>query len=64
MKIGDLVRFDFNTQKWAPAGYDWVGMIIETGVYVGRKDVKVMWQDGSIQTDKSKRLEVISDSSA
>jgi hypothetical protein len=62
MKIGDLVRFDFKTQKWAPNGYDWTGMIIEVGVYVGRKDVKVLWQDGSVQTDKSRRLEVINES--
>ena len=64
MKVGDLVKFDFKTQtqKWAPTGYDWVGMIVEIGVYVGRKDVKVMWQNGSIQIDKSLRLEVINES--
>ena len=62
MKVGDLVRFDFKTQKWAPTGYDWMGIVIEVGVYAGRKDVKIMWQNGSIQIDKSQRLEVINES--
>jgi len=61
VKLGDLVTYNEHTQKWA-VGNNWVGMIIETGVYVGRKDVKVMWQDGSIQIDASRRLEVISES--
>ena len=70
MNIGDLVKvkdidysptvglFEYNIKAGKYDG--WVGMIIEVGVYAGRKDVKVMWQDGSIQTDKSRRLEVIS----
>jgi len=60
VKLGDLVRYDTYTQKWA-VGLNMYGVIVETGVYTGRKDVKVMWQDGSIGTDKSLRLEVISE---
>jgi hypothetical protein len=60
MKSGDLVMYDTYTEKWA-VGVNICGIIIETGVYTGRKDVKVMWQDGSIRTDKSRRLEVISE---
>lgn len=58
MKVGDLVRYDTYTQKWA-VGVNMLGVIIETGIYVGRRDVKVMWQNGYIQTEKSSRLEAI-----
>ena len=61
VKLGDLVRYDTYTEKWA-VGVNICGIIIETGVYTDRKDVKVMWQDGSIRTDKSRRMEVISES--
>jgi hypothetical protein len=61
VKLGDLVTYNENTQKWA-VGNNWVGMIIETGKYVGNRDVRVMWQDGSIAIDASRRLEVISES--
>ena len=60
MKVGDLVIYDTYTEKWA-VGLNLHGIIIESGVYVGRKDVKGMWQDGHIGTEKSPRLKVISD---
>lgn len=60
MKVGDLVRYDTYTQKWA-VGLNLHGVIIETGVYTGRRDVLVMWQDGDIETEKSLRLKVISE---
>ena len=62
MKLGDLVRKQHTTYTgWAEDNDLGIGLVIETGVYTGRKDVKVMWQNGSIRTDKSRRLEVISE---
>ena len=58
MKVGDLVTYNKYTEKWA-VGITYAGVVIETGVYVGRNDVKILWQDGEIRTDKSRRLEVI-----
>ena len=64
MKVGDLVKYDTHTQKWA-VGLNLTGLVIEVGVYVGRKDVKVMWSFEGKQywnTEKSRELEVISES--
>ena len=60
MKLGDLVIYNEHARKWLRCP-SWVGMIIETGKYVGSRDVRVMWQDGSIEIDSTKRLEVISE---
>jgi|TARA_R110000824_G_scaffold24016_1_gene85033 hypothetical protein len=54
MKVGDIVKF---RKMWIIA----TGLIIETGVYTGRRDVKVMWEDGEIFTENSKSLEVINE---
>ena len=59
VKVGDMVKFNAN-QMWAPIG--WRGIIIEVGVYVGRRDVKVLARNGKTQTHKSRELEVISES--
>ena len=61
MKVGDLVKFNLHTQKWA-VGLNMIGIVVETGVYVGRKDVKILWTHGETTTQKSSRLEVISES--
>ncbi len=61
MKVGDLVKYDTFTQKWA-AGLQLVGLIVETGVYVGRCDVKVQWNDGHTNTHRSAQLKVINES--
>ena len=58
MKVGDLVKYDPYTQKWA-VGLQLVGLVMETGVYAGRCDVKVQWNDGHTNTHKSSRLVVI-----
>ena len=58
MKVGDLVKYDTRTQKWA-VGLGLVGLVVETGVYVGRKDVKILWSHGETSTQKSSRLVVI-----
>jgi hypothetical protein len=62
VKIGDLVK----RRLWKDIEYNptesnrLMGIIIESGVYAGRKDVKVMWASG-INTEKSHKLEVISE---
>ena len=61
MKVGDLVKYDTRTQKWA-VGLNLTGLVIEVGVYVGRKDVKILWNGGETSTQKSSRLEVINES--
>jgi len=64
MKVGDLVKYNTYTEKWA-VGLNLIGLVVETGVYVGRKDVKVMWSYKGKQywnTEKSRELEVINES--
>jgi len=61
MKVGDLVRYNTDNEKWA-IGLRLVGLVVETGVYVGRKDVKILWTHGETTTQKSSRLEVINES--
>jgi len=63
VKVGDLVTYNSN-QKWAE-GLKLTGLVIEAGVYVGRKDVKILWShEGKSHrsTEKSRQLEVISES--
>jgi hypothetical protein len=55
VKVGDLVRFK---KVWIVA----TGIVIETGVFPGNKDIKVMWEDGVIFTERSRNIEVISES--
>ena len=61
MQVGDLVKYDTRTQKWA-VGLNLTGLVIEAGAYVGRKDVKILWAHGETTTQKSSRLEVINES--
>jgi hypothetical protein len=61
MKVGDLVKYNTHTEKWA-IGLNLTGLVIEVGVYVGRKDVKILWNGGETSTQKSSRLEVINES--
>ncbi len=60
MKVGDLVKFaDLYTNT---AGRTFIGTVIEVGVYVGRKNIKVFWaRNGHTSTEMSKHLEVISE---
>jgi hypothetical protein len=52
MKLGDLVKFQLHTAH--------VGIIIEVGIYTGRKDVKVLWSgDPRPYTERSAVLEVV-----
>ena len=60
MKVGDLVRFSpLHTNA---SGRTFVGTVIEVGVYVGRKDIKVHWaRNGHVSTEMSRHLEVLSE---
>jgi len=61
MKIGDLVRY-----RNPHPGYPMFGIVVEKGVFTGRRDVKILWtylgEDASIRTARSGRLEVIGES--
>ena len=63
MKLGDYVKEKNTWSHMNPwmSDLDRRGLIVETGKYVGNRDVRVMWQDGSIEIDSTKRLEVISE---
>ena len=53
MKVGDLVRYQ------TPIDRFFTGIIIEIGIYVGRKDTKVLWTDGFVCTVAKKNLMVV-----
>ena len=55
MKVGDLIK----CPNRRPVRQ---GIIMETGVYVGRKDIKVLWSNGDICTEQSQNMELISES--
>ena len=55
MKVGDLIK----CPNRRPVRE---GIIIETGVYVGRKDIMVLWNNGDMWTEQSKNMELISES--
>ena len=57
MKVGDLVKFK-SSSSLSPV---YIGLVIETGAYVGNTDVKVCWDGKGIYTEYSKTLEVISE---
>tara|TARA_Y100000592_G_C5295210_1_gene232746 strand:- start:147 stop:359 length:213 start_codon:yes stop_codon:yes gene_type:complete len=64
MKIGDLVRYK---NVWRRIDGNLVtkkctGIIIETGIYAGNKDLKVMWGRLGFDTERSDVLEVVSES--
>ena len=56
MKVGDLVEPKI---KWT--GNEFVGILIEAGVYTGNKDMKVLWEDGRVLTYKSKYMQVLNE---
>ena len=57
MKVGDLVK------PIVDYGENFTGLVIETGIYTGNKDTKILWEDGRVLTYSSEHLEVINDSS-
>ena len=56
MKIGDMVKY----RNPAP-GHPQAMLVIEKGVYVGGRDVKVLCDDGNIKMTKSSTMEVINE---
>tara|TARA_R110001592_G_scaffold183418_2_gene427143 strand:+ start:8810 stop:9010 length:201 start_codon:yes stop_codon:yes gene_type:complete len=65
VKVGDLVIRDRSHMDKANFFYNaWIrtGLVIAKGVFVGNKDIKVLWSDGEITTAKSKKMEVINES--
>jgi hypothetical protein len=57
MKVGDLVKFkshNYSARCW--------GIIVKSGNYAAKKDVKVCWNGRDIYTERSEALEVISES--
>tara|TARA_Y100000310_G_scaffold179096_1_gene179080 strand:+ start:401 stop:589 length:189 start_codon:yes stop_codon:yes gene_type:complete len=59
LKVGDLVKYKPTTD------YEdiFLGLVVETGVYAGRKDIKVYWSAlNEAATEFSKYLEVVSES--
>ena len=58
MKAGDLVKYS-PTQDYEDL---YMGLIIETGVYAGMKNVKIYWSTlDEVSTEFSKYLEVVSE---
>tara|TARA_B100000686_G_C16317380_1_gene726444 strand:- start:183 stop:353 length:171 start_codon:yes stop_codon:yes gene_type:complete len=54
VKVGDIVK---PKKSWIVA----TGIIIETGMYAGNREVKIMWHDGEIITAKKDMLEMINE---
>ena len=58
MKVGDLVKY---LVKFKSGRSRSIGLVIETGVYVGNTDVKVAWLDGDTTLASVRYLEVINE---
>ncbi|MAF25882.1 hypothetical protein CL634_09955 [bacterium] len=56
MKVGDLVRHRDALSRTVRAR---TGIIIEVGVYVGRKDTLVLWSNGETTTNASTHLKIV-----
>ena len=52
-----VVYGDFGTEL------DICGLIIEKGIYPGGRDLKILWNNGTVETSKSSRLRVALESS-
>ena len=60
MKVGDLVKYNATCSNKHTTNP--IMLVIETGVYTGRCDVKVVWGDGKTTTMKSSLLELVNES--
>ena len=60
MKVGDLVKHTRPEVGQLLRGQR-SGIVIEQGVFVGRRDIKILWDDGKIFTADSKKFEVLSE---
>ena len=60
MQVGDLVTFLFQDKRWREGLSVDVGLVVETGQWVGNADVKVLWAGKpEAITQKSAHLRVI-----
>jgi len=61
MKVGDLVKYKSSALKALTNTFCNIGIIVETGIYVGNRDVKVCWDGKNIYTEYNNKLEVINE---
>ena len=57
MKPGDLVTVSSSVQTRSEPVF---GIVVEAGKYAGNMDIKIMWSDIGITTERSDMLEVVS----
>lgn len=57
MKVGDVVKY--RSPLLGPFDRDQVMLVVEKGVYVGRRDIKLICDDGNIKVTNSTKLRVI-----
>ena len=58
MNVGDLVKHR-DARVFTAAVRARTGIIIEVGVYVGRKDMLVLWSNGETTTNASTHLKIV-----
>ena len=65
MQVGDLVTYMFQRTRWHKGLSVDVGLIVETGKWVGNCDVKVLWTAGDnagiTMKEKSHFLSLVDD---
>jgi len=57
VKVGDLVKYR-DTFPGSPQAM----LVIEKGIYVGARDIKVLCDDGNVKMAKSSTMEVVNES--
>ena len=57
MKLGDLVTVSSSLKSRERV----FGIVVETGKYAGNMDIKIMWSDIGITTERSDMMEVVNE---
>ena len=57
MKLGDLVTVSSSLKSRDRV----FGIVVETGKYAGNMDIKIMWSDIGITTERSDMMEVVNE---
>ena len=57
MKTGDLVTVSSSLKSRDRV----FGIVVETGKYAGNMDIKIMWSDIGITTERSDMMEVVNE---
>ena len=57
MKLGDLVTVSSSLKSRERV----FGIVVETGKYAGNMDIKIMWPDIGITTERSDMMEVVNE---